>query len=101
MVLHHGDCVGVDQEAHSLARQLGWLTHAHPPEDTKLCAHTQPNNWTDEPLPYLTRDCNIVDSVTVLLAVPSSGFRGRGSGTWYTVKYAMTKSNLEIRIAPW
>lgn len=102
IVLHHGDCIGVDEETYGLAHERGWLTHAHPPDNPKWRAHTRPNNWTDEPLPYHTRDYVMVDSVRVLLAVPRASIKSLPrSGTWLTVRYALTRPGIDIRIAPW
>lgn len=87
--LHHGCCVGGDEEAHEIAKFLGGVRIVlHPPEDTKLQAVWMGDEvW--EPKDYLARDRDIVDSVSRLVAAPFTNEEVmRGSGTWYTIRYA-------------
>lgn len=85
--LHHGDCVGVDAQAHTIAEKLQIRTVLHPPTDDKLRAFC----LADEdcpPRPYLKRNHDIVDSVDHMIVVPEDGReRFRGSGTWATFRY--------------
>jgi hypothetical protein len=113
-VLHHGDCVGADAEAHELALRCGWQVVVHPPIEAKLRAwcgiekclicgpnprpgctfcngegavESDPQRITIlDPADYLVRDRAIVDACEFLVAAPKS--EAREGGTWYTVGYA-------------
>lgn len=83
---HHGDCVGVDQEASYIARRMGYKLVAHPPIKSILRAYVDSEvSW--EPNDYLTRDRDIVDCSDFVIGCPD-GPRRKGSGTWYTIGYA-------------
>jgi len=88
---HHGDCVGADAEAYGIASDdWGIRLVCHPPLDDKLRAWTY-NDETREPKPYLERDRDIVDECELLIATPKQNAVPelfRGSGTWYTIRYA-------------
>jgi hypothetical protein len=103
-VIRHGDCVGFDAEAHDIAFQRGRVIHIHPPSDSKLRAFkgfgvdplfVGQIIW-HEPKPYLPRDDDIVDGSERLLAVPNGPERMRGSGTWYTIRYARGRIPITI-----
>ncbi len=85
--LHHGDCVGVDQIAHALAKQSGnpWVVHVHPPIPERFRAFTK-GDVNYNPRGYLDRNHDIVDVVDVLLVVPRFG--RQNLGTWSTCRYA-------------
>lgn len=107
IMLHHGDCKGVDQEAHDMVHDWQgrwrrvWRTHSHPPDAAVYRAFTERNVLVELPKPYLVRDQELVAAVSLLLAVPDGPIRVRGSGTWATVRYAEKTPDLEVRIAPW
>lgn len=84
--LHHGDCVGVDAVAHETAARLGIATCAHPPIDLRYRAFCDADE-TRAPRAFLDRNHDIVDEVSVLLALPMQPEHLR-SGTWATVRYA-------------
>ena len=97
--LHHGDCVGVDEEAAVLASNMGIQTVCHPPVDESLRAH---HNSTIilEQKNHFARNRNIVDSVDLLFVVPyQDEWQSRG-GTWYTHDYAKKKGVETITIWP-
>ena len=85
-VLHHGDCVGADAQAHAIARENGLGVVIHPPTSTSLRAFCKGDlSW---PLkPYLQRNRDIVDSTQELVATPA-GPEEQRSGTWSTIRYA-------------
>ncbi len=96
LVLHHGDCHGVDAQVAGMVAALSWELHVHPPDNDRYRAYV-PAHVAEEPLPYLTRDRNIVTACSLLIAAPNRTFdvyasyeRGDG-GTAYTVKHAMTR----------
>ncbi len=88
--LHHGDCVGADAQADEIARRIGWRRIAHPPTSPSLWARCGAEIVCPKK-PYLERDRNIVDATTDLFAAPRENIepRGGGSGTWYTIRYAL------------
>lgn len=84
--LHHGDCIGVDDIAHSFAEWMHIPVVIHPPDNDKKRAFCQSED-VREPKPYLDRNHDIVDECEFLLAVPA-GPEILRSGTWATVRYA-------------
>lgn len=89
ITVHHGDCVGADARMHVIAKTLGLDVVIHPPDKDDMRAFCESPNQR-EPLPYLERDRNIVDASEMLIATPK-GPPEKGSGTWYTTKYALDK----------
>lgn len=99
--LHHGGCVGADEEAHRWAMMIGgYHVVIHPPKDKSLAmsldfllrtnANTRglPNSCYVMPsADYLSRDRAIVEQTVGLLALPGGPPRPK-SGTWYTIRYA-------------
>ena len=86
-VLHHGDGVGADAEAHDIAITLGWKAVSHPPINDAWRAH----KVADEeraPKPYLVRNRDIVEETELLIAAPAKAVEHLQSGTWSTVRYA-------------
>lgn len=86
--LHHGDCIGVDAEAHAIARRTGWKIRGHPPTNPGKRAWCDCDGM-DAERPYLDRNRVIVRAAsTGLIAVPSTAHPILRSGTWSTVRYA-------------
>ena len=86
-VLHHGDAVGADAEAHDIAVALGCTVVIHPPtierqRAFKTAAEIRP------PKPYLVRNKHIVRETALLIAAPAEPVEQLRSGTWSTVRYA-------------
>lgn len=87
VTLHHGDCIGADQQAAEIAEKLGHQTVGHPPTNqSKRAFH--PSTKTLPAKDYLERDKDIVDASERLLAAPKGYEEERRSGTWFTVRYA-------------
>ena len=89
--VHHGNCVGADEQFAKAVVDMAPLNAelpyevAHPTTFTKLQIR---NGWADEyrtPLPPLERNKKIVAAVDVLVAGPS-GPETLRSGTWATVR---------------
>lgn len=91
LILHHGDCIGWDAQAHALARRIGCAVEMHPPLNTSKRAWSEmlPNEHTHPAGEYLARNRCIVDWTRALVACPKeeTGEEMR-SGTWATVRYA-------------
>lgn len=85
---HHGDCVGSDRQADTVAHALDLAVVLHPPLPERLRAFCTGADRVLEPLPYLARNRAIVDACDVLIAAPSELEGVTSSGTWYTVNYA-------------
>jgi len=89
--LHHGDCVGVDEESHEIALKLSIDIIIHPPDKSYKRAFCEHAVETREPFPYLVRNENIVKETDLLIAVPKGYKEEVRSGTWYTVRRAREK----------
>lgn len=97
IALHHGQCVGADEEAHKAALRRKMYIEVHPPLIKKYVFHIpstleylEYNRITIMPeLPYLERNKKIVSASDFLIALPKeeTGMKQR-SGTWSTVRYA-------------
>lgn len=97
--LHHGDCVGADEQAHKIVR---WYSepikiHGHPPDLVAKRAKCS-FDTVDEPKPYLVRNHAIVAATLCLIAAPAQPQEVLRSGTWATVRHAR-KLNRWIAIA--
>lgn len=86
--IHHGDCVGVDEEVCDIARLNGLRTVCHPPEDETLRAFTD-NDIFHAAKPYFARNRNIVNDCDILLVFPYESSHQYRGGTWYTHDYAL------------
>lgn len=84
--LHHGDCIGWDQQAHRVAVDLGLKTVAHPPNVETLRAFCEADEIRPA-LPYLERNERIITSTDKIIAAPDGPEKLR-SGTWSTVRKA-------------
>ena len=94
--LHHGDCLGVDVEVATVARELGWHIVCHPPENEYLRAFHDSDEFR-LPAGYLMRDRAIVDECDFLMVVPLQNEWQKTGGTWYTHDYAR-KINKPYRV---
>lgn len=86
VTLHHGDCMGADKYAHALALAHGMRIEVHPPKDRRYRAYCR-GDVVHPARDYLVRDQDIVNAVTLLVAIPQGPERIR-SGTWATVRMA-------------
>lgn len=86
--LHHGRCIGADEQADELARTYDCKRVAHPGPKSKLTADTD-SDEIREPKPFLERNRDIVDESYILIAAPRTlQEEWEGSGTWATIRYA-------------
>lgn len=88
--LHHGGCVGADAQMHAHALSTGSTVVVHPPINPKLRMPYDPRALWMPAKEYLPRDRDIVDATNRLLATPDGPPR-LGSGTWYTIDYAVSR----------
>lgn len=88
--LHHGDCIGADADADSIAWNLGCRIVIHPPTDAKKRAFCDSGRTIIlKEKPYLERNHDIVDETEYLIAAPRDPYREEmRSGTWATIRYA-------------
>ena len=86
--LHHGDCIGADDEVDKIATMLRIAKTIHPPlENKKRAFCTRGYFLILRAKGYLERNRDIVDATEYLIAAPSGAEQTR-SGTWSTVRYA-------------
>lgn len=85
--LHHGNCIGADDEAVEDAHALRLFTVAWPGPSMKKRG-TRVSSDTRSALPYLVRNKIIAREVDVLIAAPKQETEIVRSGTWATVRYA-------------
>jgi hypothetical protein len=88
-VFHHGDCIGADQQAHRIVRELApeCTIIAHPCDLPYARAHCNAD-VVCVPLKPLVRNAIIVDACQVLVAAPEHDEEKLRSGTWATVRMA-------------
>jgi hypothetical protein len=97
-IVHHGDCVGADEQFDAIAKSLGIERVAHPAADVGNLAANCETEYFHEPLPPLERNQNIVDDTEFIIAAPKQLKNVIRSGTWYTVRYAIKESRKKVEI---
>lgn len=89
VMLHHGDCLGVDAQAHALFYAAGFDVTIHPPTASVLRAFCTDAYLVHPRKEYATRNRDIVIAADVLYAFPEGPEdRFPRSGTWQTVRMA-------------
>lgn len=105
---HHGDCIGADDEAVGVVKELKKRLPLTWKRKPKIICHPPSNDskraWNDfdeerSPKPYLDRNHDIVDESDILIAAPK-GYEVLRSGTWATVRYARKQGKRVIIIWP-
>jgi len=86
-VFHHGDCIGADSEAHSMAVDSGFSVVLHPPSISTKRAFCKADE-SRSPMDYLQRNLEIVKESDILLAAPKEKDEQLRSGTWSTIRKA-------------
>lgn len=100
-ILRHGDCIGVDKEAHNIAKYLKRNVIIHPPAIDKYRAFCETDEGDEilEPKQYLDRNWDIIKSSEIIFIIPKE-FQEQyeGSGTWASFRYAkkLNKKNYII-----
>lgn len=96
---HNGLDIGSDQQAHLMAKQLGYRLIGHPPTNNYRTAMVYCDELR-ELKPYLERNKDVVDESEVLIVAPREMKEELRSGTWATYRYAKkrVKEGHKIRI---
>lgn len=99
--VHHGDCVGSDEQFHNL---VVWETNAqiiiHPPIKDQYRAWCDPCGADPRsPMDYLDRNRDIVDECDLLIAAPES-MSSYSGGTWYTIRCAYGRERWVLIVRP-
>jgi len=92
---HHGDCVGADAQFHELCLHRDIPLVIHPPTNPSqraFCVNAQVLVSKD----YIARNHDIVDASDILIATPQQAEEVLRSGTWATIRYARTKTQVLI-----
>jgi hypothetical protein len=93
---HHGLCVGADEQAAKIAKEIGFRVVAHPglirdPKNMMYRSDWTGSDETRDPKATIERDRDIVRETERMIATPPSREELLRSGTWTTVRYARTK----------
>ncbi len=85
--VHHGDCLGADDEFHDIVEEITKACiFVHPPRNSSNRAWRL-GSYVFKTQPYLVRNDAIIASADLMLAVPF-GFEERlRSGTWATIRH--------------
>jgi hypothetical protein len=96
---HHGDCLGADEDAHNIVKNLSEkvLIHIHPPKIKDKRSFCENSHKIYEEKDYLVRNRDIVNSSDILIATPKEVGEQLRSGTWATIRYAK-KQNISVVI---
>lgn len=98
--VHHGDCIGADDDFHTLVRLHSNIKIViHPPKNKSKRAFKQ-GDLILEPDEYLKRNHDIVDTCDILLATPKENEEVLRSGTWATIRYGKKSGKVVIIIFP-
>jgi hypothetical protein len=100
VVLHHGDCVGADEQAHAIAMELKCKIIVYPPDIPDKRAYCPMADRIYPVKPYLDRDHDIVKACDVMVACPQQRSEIKRSGTWATIRYARKLGKELIIILP-
>ena len=96
--MHNGDCIGWDEAAGLLWKQLSGCIWLHPPTNPDKRAFLSAD-MTAEPLPYLERNHVIVNRSDIMVATPGQMEEQLRSGTWATIRY--TRKQLKPLVIIW
>jgi hypothetical protein len=93
----HGLCIGADEQAARIAKELGYRVVAHPgyslknPKNRLFRSDFRGNDEVRPEEPFIRRDRNMVNESHRMIAAPRSKEEEMRSGTWTTVRYAKKK----------
>lgn len=92
--LHHGDCIGGDDEIAELAYRIGYENIGHPPINVSKRAFNAYTHVWREAKEYHPRNHDIVDESTFLIGAPKDYSPEANSGTWATIRYAQSQKKM-------
>ena len=98
--LHHGDCIGVDAQAHAIALQGRLRVVAHPPVDSKKRAHVE---GADEYRPlrsYLKRNRDIAEESDIVVGFPNHYSERLRSGVFATMRAGLRAGKRVMLVTP-
>ena len=111
--VHHGDCVGADDEFDTMVRTYGMaycVIVSHPSNMENWRANvdnkeTAPGKQMLQTVirkarPPILRNCDIVESCDVVIATPKTYDKANHSGTWFTLSYAEKMRKKTILVLP-
>ena len=101
-IAHMGDCIGSDEEFFYIVRDKAPKAKCfgHIPTEKSVRAFCEYDEER-KPKPYLDRNRDVVDECKLLIATPKSEKEeGRGSGTWFTIRYARNAFKPVLLIFP-
>lgn len=94
--LHHGDCIGGDDQIAELAYRMGYENIGHPPlNESKRAFNAYTHVWRP-PKDYHPRNHDIVDESSMLIGAPKDYSPKANSGTWATIRYAQGKKMVYV-----
>jgi predicted Rossmann fold nucleotide-binding protein DprA/Smf involved in DNA uptake len=97
---HHGDCIGADEQFHSII-PMGSKIVIHPPDNNSKRAHCNRVFSEIKPeKPYLKRNKDIVSESELLIATPNTKQEQLRSGTWSTIREAKRQNKQVIIVYP-
>jgi hypothetical protein len=96
---HYGDCLGADEQAYSIAYDIGFVMISHPCNIENMRAHTLADEEWEIKEP-LHRNQDIVNICNLLIAAPASLQEEQRSGTWATIRYARQRERPVIILDP-
>lgn len=97
--VHHGDCVGSDEDFHHELSNTSINIFVHPPIKEDYRAFCK-GHTVLPPKDYLIRNRDIVNICDVLVGFPRSEQEEVRSGTWSTIRYARKVGKKIILIFP-
>jgi hypothetical protein len=101
----HGLCIGSDEQAAKIAKELGYYVVAHPgyspknPTSRLFRSDFDGNDGMRREKPFVKRDHDIVDESDCMIGTPLGPEETR-SGTWTTLRYAKKKGKPRDIIYP-
>ena len=88
--VRHGDCKGVDEDIHKICEKKYLNIIIHPPKANSYRAFCNGNTVLEQK-DFITRNHDIVDNSSILVAFPETKEEQLRSGTWSTIRYARNK----------
>jgi len=83
---HHGDCIGSDNEAHTVAQGLNIPVILHPPINASKRAWSKGAVEERDEKEYLARNQDIINETKALIGTPRGFKEVQRSGTWSTIR---------------